>query len=186
MSAEDSQAVEFSLTADDYAAFNEFFFRRNWQRWRFPLLRKICLGFLALYILLTLFTRWEIGNALVDWGDYPLVIVILFLLLIPYWPRFTARRQYRRALSINPKIGARVHLEISPDGLGTTGGLADTRTPWSSIIEIAVGPAGAYLFILKNNAHVVPRRAFADEAAFDAFVAAARGWWRPEGAPAKS
>jgi len=175
----DSQAVEFSLTADDYAAFNEFFFRRNWRRWRFPLLRKIFLGFFAFYIALTLFTRWEMRDTLAGWGDYPLIIVILFLLLIPYWPRFAGRRQFRRANAINPKLGAMVRMEISPAGLSTTGGLADTRTPWSSIIEIAVGPAGAYLFILKNSAHVLPRRAFADGAGFDAFVAAARGWWRP-------
>jgi hypothetical protein len=176
------QAVEFALSVDDIVACNGFVFMRHLKRWRFPLIRRIVLIVVVPLLTTTACVRWQMGELPARWSDFAvdnssIIVGLLVLLLFPYAPLWIARWRFRGAAYA--KLRAPRRIEISPAGLRSIDGISDSRTPWSSIIEIAVTPDAAYLFIFKGSAHVVPRSAFADAAAFDAFVAAATNYWRP-------
>jgi hypothetical protein len=175
--AEDAaRAIEYNLSERDYTRFSAFAFARNTQRWRFALLRRITLIAMALLAVFTVWTRWQIGDPLVDLGDIWIVLAALYVLAFPLFLSWVARKNFRSAAFA--KMRAPMRLEISPEGLRSTGGVGESMMPWSSIIDIAATPEAAYLFILKNSAHIVPRHAFADAARFDDFVGAVMRYWR--------
>jgi hypothetical protein len=62
-------------------------------------------------------------------------------------------------------------IEISADGMRFTGGASQGLTPWSAIVAIEEGTKAAYFFVNSLSAHIVPRRACADVASFDHFLA---------------
>jgi hypothetical protein len=176
------RTVEYTLSERDYTRFSDFVFARNTQRWRFPLLRRITLILLAVLAVFTIWTRWQNGEPFVNLDDLWAIFVFLYLLAFPLFLRWLARRNFRSAAFA--KMRAPMRLEISPEGVRSISGVGETTMPWSSIIDIAVTPEAAYLFILKNNGHIVPRHASADAAGFDDFVAAARNYWKAGGATA--
>jgi hypothetical protein len=179
--AEDIEAVEFALNEQDFLACSNFVFWRNLNRWRFGLIRRIILGLFAVYAALALLQRWSTGASLVSFDDFAMVVAVLIILLLPYIPRFFARRRFRSAEFAKIRVPRRV--EISAAGLRTIDGIGNSLTLWPSILDIAVTPDAAYLFILRNSTHILPRRAFADETAFNRFVEVARACWRSGASP---
>lgn len=182
MATEDKHSIEFALTADDFAGCTDYVFRRDLNRWHGLRIRRIALIFGAGAYAVALVATFATGASLLKWDDLDGIVILLILLLLPYFPGWIARLLFRSAAYA--KIRAPRRLEISPAGLRSIDGISDSLTPWSSIINIAVTPAAAYLFILRGSAHILPRHAFADEAAFQDFVAAASQYWRPGGAAA--
>jgi hypothetical protein len=176
MTTGEREAVEFVLNEQDFVAGSNFVFRQNLDRWHFGLVRLIALGFFVVYAVVALLVRWSTGEPFASYDDFILVVAVLIMLLVPYIPGFFARRQFRSAEFA--RVRAPMRVEISAAGLRSIGGIADSLTPWPSILDIQVTPDAAYLFIFKNRAHLVPHRAFGDEAAFNHFVAAARSYWR--------
>jgi len=171
----EGQAVEFSLTAVDYAAYSQLVALRSWHKWLFRIG-----GIVFLLIAVSDAAQWFVGADGPDVVSVALFAAVgLFMLFFRRFTGWIARRRFNGKAFV--KIREPMRIEISPEGLYSRGGLAETRTPWSSILDITVTPDAAYFFIMKNAAHVVPRHAFADPAAFDAFVAAGRGWWKPGG-----
>lgn len=171
----ESQAVTFALTAKDYADYSYTTMRR--LRW-FRIGRIVLLVLFGFTLAMNLFTFWMTGA----WEDGTALIAVLFVGVLVY-PQLTgviARLRFRSKAFA--KVRAPMRIEISSGGLRSVGGIAESMTPWSSIIDIAVTGEAIYLFIMKNAAHIVPRHAFADAAAFDRFVAAARSYWRPAAA----
>lgn len=168
----ESQAVTFALTARDYADYSNTAMRR--MRW-FRIGRIVVLVMSGFTLAMNLFTFWLTG----EWEDSSVLMAVLFVgaLVYPQVIGVTARLRFRSKAFA--KVRAPMRIEISSGGLRSTGGIADSMTPWSSIIDIAVTDEATYLFIMKNAAHIVPRHAFGDAAAFDRFVAAARSYWRP-------
>ena len=170
----ETQAIEFSLTARDFWAYNMAVMRRmRWFRWG----RIAVVVFLGFLIAMNLFTYWQIG----EWEDGTGLWILFFLgaVFYPQLIRLTSWLRFRSAAFA--KIRAPIRIEISPAGLRSAGGLAESLTPWSSILDVVVTKDAAYLFIFKNVAHIVPWHAFADQAAFDRFVSAARGFVRLAG-----
>ncbi len=171
----ESQAVTFALTARDYADYSNTTMRR--MRW-FRIGRIVVLVVIGLTLAMNLFTFWLTG----EWEDNSVLMAVLFVgaLLYPQLIGAIARLRFRSKAFA--KVRAPLRIEISSGGLRSTGGIADSMTPWSSIVDIAVTGDATYLFIMSNAAHIVPRHAFADGAAFDRFVALARSYWRPAAA----
>lgn len=62
--------------------------------------------------------------------------------------------------------------EIAPEGLAVTRETERSQIAWGSLIAVEAGPSALYLFTTPEQAHIIPRGAFADAAAFDAFVGA--------------
>lgn len=75
-------------------------------------------------------------------------------------------------------------MRLSPEGLRDTTPLTDSLTRWPGVFRIT--RRGDYLTIWTSPfmAHVVPKRAFADEDSFEAFERQARVYWASEQAPA--
>jgi len=171
MATTETQTVEFSLTEDDYVAYSQLVATRSWHKW----LMYGVGGFLLLSAGLNVMNDLYVPGAL--WGDVWIVALGVAMFFFPAILAWIARWRFRSAAFA--RVRAPIRIEISPAGLRSIGGIADSMTPWPSIIDIRVTPAGAYLFIFKNSAHIVPRRAFADGVAFKDFVAAASHYWRP-------
>lgn len=75
-------------------------------------------------------------------------------------------------------------MRLSPEGLRDTTPLTDSLTRWPGVFRIT--RRGDYLAIWTSPfmAHVVPKRAFADEDAFEAFERQARAYCNGEPPPA--
>ena len=69
-------------------------------------------------------------------------------------------------------------VELRPDGVGITSPVGTANIEWSAIETIAT--TAEHLFLQRDSlsALVIPRRAFADAAAFDRFIEAARLYHR--------
>lgn len=70
---------------------------------------------------------------------------------------------------------------ISPAGLEETTAMSTSRLAWAGIRNVM--KVGGYLLIVINGhaVHVIPRRAFASQAQFDAFFEQTAAWWREAG-----
>jgi hypothetical protein len=178
MTEGENLAVEFSLNAAVYEDYTKLVLPK-WTKWLFRL------GGVSFFIfaLNDALMSWGEGDGFLTWNLVVYTLVAVFLLFFPFFSGFIARwRFYSKAFE---KVRAPMHIEISPQGIYSRGGMAESRTPWSSIIDMKVTPVAAYFFIMKNIAHIVPRHAFADAAGFERFVSAARAWWKPGGAAEK-
>ena len=175
-----TQAVEYTLSERDYVRFSGFVFARNTSRFRFPLMRRIALIGLVTLAAFQVVTRWRHEESLADWTDFAVVFSFVYLLAFPLIMRWTAARNFRSAPFA--KMREPTQLEISPDGVRSRGGVGESAIPWSAIIDIDVDADAGYLFLFKNNALIVPRHAFAEDAEFDQFVVAARGYRDAAGA----
>jgi hypothetical protein len=174
MSDDGGQSVEFALTARDYVAYTRTTMkRRPWTK----LIIGLGIATLVLVWLPELLTYQASGGWGFQIGDVPAIIVCLGAILIVPITGLVARLKFHS--SGFAKFRAPVRVEISPAGIRKTGGIADSLTPWSSVIDIVQTPVAVYLFIVKHYAHIVPWHAFADKEAFDRFAAAARAYWRP-------
>jgi hypothetical protein len=175
----DSQSVEFALTAQDYVAYTRMTLKRSiWTKLVFwcPLILLLMIGLQACVM-------YSATGALgINADEIPALLILVAMLFFSPIMGVVSRLRFQSAGFA--KFRKPVRVEISPAGIRSTGGIADSLTPWSSVIDIVQTPAALYLFILKYNAHIVPRRAFADEAAFERFAATAQAYWRPAQTPA--
>jgi hypothetical protein len=174
MTEGENLAVEFSLNAAVYEDYTKLVLPK-WTKWLF----RICGAMFAIFGISDLAARLAEGDAAAAWDGVLYTLVAAFLLFFPFFSGFIARWRFRS--NAFAKIRAPVNIEISPQGIYSRGGIGESRTPWSSVLDIKVTPLAAYFFIMKNIAHIVPRHAFADAAGFERFVSMARGWWRPGG-----
>jgi len=69
-------------------------------------------------------------------------------------------------------------LAIDPDGIHVTTAFAYSLHYWEGVDAVGASEDHIFLYITTRNAHVVPRRAFADDRAFDEFLEAARRYHR--------
>jgi hypothetical protein len=100
------------------------------------------------------------------------LLVALSVFTDPVMLRLAARRRFRDgsfAAFTMPQT-----IEISTAGVRVAGGAGEGLTPWSSIVALASSEDAAYVFLNSLSAYIVPRRAFADATAFDAFLSRAR------------
>ncbi|HTR87929.1 MAG TPA: YcxB family protein [Reyranella sp.] len=177
------RAVEFSLTEDDFADLSVFVFMRQMMRWRAPVLRRIALVIFLLLAVFEVFVRWQMGRPLVSFDDDLFVVAgVAFLVALPHLPRWFARWQFR-GKGLAPLRAPR-RLEISAAGIATQDGIGQGLTPWRSIRELVRTETALYLFVLKAQAHIVPRHAFASAAEFEAFVTDATFFRETAGAAA--
>jgi hypothetical protein len=179
MTLDRNQSSEFILSEDDYADFSHYAFKRNMKRYWGQLLRRVGLLMLLWFAASVLYGRWSLGDALIQWNDWTIIVVFLYLLLLPQITRWIARLRYRTVAFAKFRDPRRI--AVSSVGFHSTGGVADSMTPWSSISAIDVAPDAAYLFLATGGAHIVPRHAFVNEAAFMDLVAAALNFRRPGG-----
>jgi hypothetical protein len=167
--------VEYTLTPEDYAAH----MREPAQnpagtpRW----LRYVGIGGCFLVAFLQ-------GAALVARGVSWLVVagVALFVAVLFFmFMRFIQPLVYK-ALIASAFRRARfpatsLSLEVRPEGLAVATETTASLTTWEGIDRIVVTDSHAFFYLNWTAAHILPRRAFADEREFEEFVDSARSYY---------
>jgi hypothetical protein len=170
--------IEFVLLPEDILALHEYLWdhpeqfgrKRAGSLWIFL----VAFGLLTAISIAVLATSGE-WNAMTIFA--PTVFVLL--LCLQFFGRRLLRRQVRRNLERKADANTKAllgwrRITLAPEGIRTASESSNTTAFWPSIEKIVIGGEQAFIFNSARAAHVIPRRAFADEAAFREFVAAAR------------
>src|SRR5262245_13002634 len=177
MGRENPVKVEYTLTPEDYAAAVHERVQNSPGKPRWAQYGSMAAIFPALLSLLSL------GAMLVAQGvpwpvaaGVPLLGLLLGVLCFVLLPPLIFRRSmagiFRRA-----RIPATsMSLEVRPEGLAVTTGTTASLTIWEGIDRIVVSDTHAFFYRNNVAAHILPRRVFADERAFEEFVESARSY----------
>ena len=179
----DAPAISYTLTLEDDVAFLYFCNRRTFARrhQRFISFTGCTLAIVGLIFALN-------SKSLAHWPDPEegLALAVVLLLIagaaVGFWYAEPGldRRLYRmiaRGRGAEKRKGP-ARVEIAAEGVHLTADDGRRALPWPSIIAVETGAEALYLFLTPEQAHIIPRRAFPDDAAFDAFVAAIRRHWQ--------
>jgi hypothetical protein len=100
-------------------------------------------------------------------------IIIGIIVVLGFWPRVITWR-WNTSLSgkdRNKLLSAR-RLIITPNSFDFVSDDASSSIRWSAIDRIEESDDYAFVFISSNQAHIIPKRAFASKMAYDDFVEA--------------
>jgi YcxB-like protein len=113
--------------------------------------------------------------------NYPLAAVggTFGLFAVGGWPfihRWRVKRLVHRLYSgsQNPNVVGPRRVVLSPEFVTYSSAMSQTVVRWAGIEAIIAEPQALYILVSAVSAVPVPRRAFATEADFERFVAAAR------------
>ena len=108
--------------------------------------------------------------------------VVLLLLAAAGYPAFhrfwlsrTVRAMFSEG-SLEPFLGKK-EVSMTPVEIVETGATRSTTVRWPCVQRVVQNQDVLYVYISATEAIVLPRRSFADEAAFTAFFASARQYW---------
>ena len=179
LAGDEAGALEFALSPKDYAAFARFAATQSrLQRRRIIVVRLLCFAVLALSVAWGFFA----GDVPRLYRGLPMLPVILalaavagafgVLLSMVLFPAYNAlfMRLSLRDKSYAPFFEP-MRLEVSPEGLNWTRRTGAALLRWPAVVEIEKGRRGLYIYVTSRHAHIVPRHAFADDAAFERFAA---------------
>jgi hypothetical protein len=173
----ESQQVEYDLTVDDMMAFYDDALRRAPEAKRQLRYHMILTTLIA--VICCFFVFYVLGVGFPPDSSYligtGLVVVVL---LAKSWSRVhkAMLRNIRRYYDRNEnrrKFGLRT-VVVGPDGVTANSVLEATLTTWEAVTEIVVRHEFVFFHSDSLSALVVPRRAFADDFAFETFVEAAQ------------
>jgi hypothetical protein len=167
--------VEFSLTVDDLQAFLRYHCGKGAQQRH--LLGYVLGGFLGVLVLLAVvggapWPPWLTRE--VCWGLFAGALAMLALLAFA-GQRNTAQA-IQRYFEGNPRLFARHRLALLPEGVRFVSPFAEALVRWPGVLRVAVTDEHLFLYTGTDDAHVVPRRVFADPRDFDAYVAQAESY----------
>jgi len=74
----------------------------------------------------------------------------------------------------NPELRERVVFRLDREGITVTSGSGATTTFWHALERVVEDREHAFLYVAKTDVHILPKRIFADEHAFEEFVETAR------------
>jgi hypothetical protein len=183
--------VSYNLTLDDLLAFqldhiryqkskhSRTAFLRNYKVWLWTIL-----GILVA-VLLVFGTghgrQAEVSRRSTSQIQLAHILIGAFFLIFLY--RWLFRKSIiRQNLEKQQKAGTfdkvlgECRLSIAPDGFTFWARDTTTSVRWPGVHDIVVGKELAYFYTSPNVAYLLPRRAFADGAAFEAFVESARAY----------
>ncbi len=106
------------------------------------------------------------------------------MIAVPALFHGAVRRSARRQLAEGHNrgvLGLR-RLEIRDDFLVELSELGEQHTRWRAVEKVVVAPGHVFIYLSATAGHTLPRGAFSDEAALQAFVGLLRG--RSQGAAA--
>jgi hypothetical protein len=159
-------SVEFEATRADMAAFQRFVTARIRSAVRSPLYYAV-LGLLAAIV------GGLLAGGLGVRFHRPTAVMVALLGVLFWW---LIARLYRSAASPLPGgslVGAR-RVELTDICVRQTAPLHDARTLWAGVLSVDETATHVFLMTDRLAGYIVPRRAFGDAAAYEAFVAFAR------------
>jgi YcxB-like protein len=180
--------AEYELTKEDWSAFNFYHHfhsptaRRQYRRaWFFSVVLVLVLC-LVISVLASLNSPRP-GSTFV--ALLPLYSGVLFCL---FWFPWVYRRKVRKIVAgmigegRNRTLLGRQRVTISPEGISRSSDFDQSTISWSGIEQVVKDKNYAFVYTSALSAIIVPRRAFADDIGFDAFVMKATGYHQEAGA----
>ena len=154
---------------DDFVAL-----ARQIRQERMQLYSHIAIGLVGLMIV-TFGLNWLIGLALPWWqvGLGLIAAALLWALASPQVQGLLIRYSAHRMRNLDP-----LSFAVVAEGFEARSDRGHSLVKWSAVHSIAVDDARLFVLILRDSAYIVPRRAFAADADFDAFVRATRECWK--------
>ncbi|MFJ1302759.1 YcxB family protein [Pseudomonadota bacterium AL_CKDN230030165-1A_HGKHYDSX7] len=159
----------YTLTPGDYAAMTVALTRRSWARRLLKLTLWVLVFWVALSCLTGIWNPLTLARIVMASGGTPWIggalLFAALLILFGHWIAWGISFLYYRQLS---SAGATITLALTDDAVEATSNVADTRVPWISVKRVIADSRHIFLAISKREALILPRRAFASEADFDA------------------
>jgi hypothetical protein len=174
--------VEFTLTADDLAAFALYDYTEGPKGWRRFL--TLFWGVVAFFTLSVIAQVVKLFLGIDAWADLMLVGAIVGALVMLRWvwwkwQPFALRRSARKLLAaLDPKSRSyyEQRLKLTPEGVVQMTPLATSLIDWAAVERIVVTDLYAFIYIAPHQAYIIPERAFRNEGDFHAFADQARAF----------
>lgn len=142
---------------------------------RMRLYRRIALGLVGI-ALLTLLLDGLMHRDMPWWQDALALLAALML-----WALASPAVQGRmiwQSTRRSKELRAPHSFAVTEEGLGIQAGEGRSVLKWSAISQLSVEAERLFVFASAASAYIVPRRAFAAPAEFEAFIEAARSEWK--------
>ena len=169
--------VQVDITKQDVVEFNLYHHSRSPSskrtKWALTLPGFLWSGFWLVLSLLSETPEETVLALMPLWlGGFAYIAVILLS-----WRRGVARQvgKYLAEGENKGLFGPRQVL-LTPEGITETGELQTSTINWRAGEKIVVLPDCAYVYLNAVAAYIIPKRAFASEPGFDAFIGAAQDY----------
>jgi hypothetical protein len=165
--------IEYYLKPEDVLALHRFHLRTRGKKGN-AWIGAVFFGQIVAIILLTLAWTGEIPPTL-----WPIIGLLALVVLLLLWRPFV---MWNLGRNLRQPAHARVlgwrRLHITPEGVTVIEEHSTAKTKWTGIEKIGVTDEHAFLYTLPEQAHVVPRHAFASAQEFREFVETAQRYLR--------
>lgn len=170
-------AVEYEYGVDDYVAYSLHFMRTNPKYRRQRLLSRVVLpvALTVIGILMLLFSQRVSSIALVYF-----LMVAAYTAYVWLWYYQVSKRNLVAMVSAgrNRAMFGHTRIELRPDALWRSSPMSEGWVQWQGIESVERTVEHVFIAIGVSAAYVVPRRAFVNDTAFEAFIARATELWR--------
>jgi hypothetical protein len=168
--------IEYDVNLDDAVEFNHYVSNHNPKsKNRRKIVRAIYIFDIVVFAFIGLVSL--LGNQIITGVIFSLLAVGIGTY---YWYRFSRVRIKQAVVKQYVKIPneeiCRHKLSISDSGLHDITDYEESTTHWSAFNEILQTNKYLYFFMKPGKAYIVPKRAFADDMAFNRFVETARNY----------
>jgi hypothetical protein len=180
--------VSFRLEKSDLIAFADFLFRR-----RFPLAKlapgflvwaALCFGITVISTLLRPRTRarielegWFAILPIVIVPLLPFVIIFSFLLLFARWQTRAALRRQMTEPGNAALLDQSISVSALPEMFHWRDESFEAKMLWRRVFDVADDQEHVYIFSTEYGGYIIPKRAFADQAAAQQFFETAYRYW---------
>jgi hypothetical protein len=165
--------IEYALDVDDLIAYHTHNMKHSAEGWVRRLLPLVVVpAFLVPIIAHGLSGEWP---RVLQWALVGSLFTGLMFVLFPRLNERGLRRSIQRG--DQTRLFCSHRLTLTPSALTDISPFHAGSWPWNAVDRIDVTDQHLFVFTAKNVAHVVPRRVFASEQAFEEFVETARRYF---------
>jgi len=168
--------LTFDLTQDDIMAYQLYHYAHSPAARRQKWTGAVWVVILGLMVwVIPVFLTGSFGQSARTWWPFLLVAPLSLSLFLLRW-KSILRRNIERMIAegSNRALLGRKEVTITPVEITAAGELRSTTVRWKAVERIEVADEYAYVYFSALEAVILPRRAFAGEAEFAAWVETAR------------
>ena len=175
--------VEYELNTDDALAFHLYNYEHSPQLGRArKLLRRALLFAVAVELLAAILLVVAFGKHYLPFVLVLCAFALLTLLYYVFSPSLM-RKGLKGAVVRNygqrkDKLTGKHKLSIAPDAVTDITDMGESTTRWDAIEWIASTDQYLFMMVRGSGPHIVPRRAFADDAPFKQFIDTAKAYYQ--------
>lgn len=173
--------IDFELTESDLAEYFRYSLRTNPTIRRSRLINRgivlLALGFIAIGSWISMFMYTDTAAALKSTTNWSLPIasslcLFVYLFFILYEKKTLPGRMVRKQIKkgFAKSILGRISVELTQTHLSIAHPASDTLIRWHAFHQLVTTEKALYCFVDESSAHIIPRHAFQDDAAFQEFI----------------